>query len=306
MHSQTDFSSGGVFASGIKRQLKKLFNLSNFAVSLGKAIFLKRANRASVYLGDYKALTRTIWGHKIFVDTRDLSLTPSILMNGFWEMWVTKVFMENVKEGMTVVEVGSNIGYYTLLACHKVGSKGKVFAFEANPQTFEILFQNMTVNGFLDKVAMVNKAVFDKSGSLKFHKLKRHQGSSSVVEFSKEHLKKYRDEMEVIEVESVTLDEFLEDKKLKIDVIKIDAEGSEPHIFKGMESIIQKHPKLVIICEFTPELVTCSGENPKSFLEEITRNYGFKLKYIDTKSNLRDISINELLAKPSCELFLTK
>lgn len=242
----------------------------------------------------------------MFVDTRDLSLAPHILLDGYWEMWITKFFKGVIKEGMTVVEIGTNIGYYTLLAASQIGGGGRLYAFEANPAVFDILFQNMNINGFLDRVTLVNKAVLDKSGKLEFHILKRHHGSSSIIGFDKELLKKqYRDEIETIEVEAVSLDEYFLNKDMKIDVIKMDAEGSEGLIFKGMKRLLKNNPAIKIICEFTPCLISPTGIEPKDFLEEIT-NYGFKFRIINTDSTAVDISIDELLKIPSCELFLTR
>lgn len=261
--------------------------------------------RSLIYLGDHRALTRTVFGQKMFVDTRDFSLAPHILLDGYWEMWITKFFKGVIKEGMTVVEIGANIGYYTLLAASQIGAGGRLYAFEANPAVFDILFQNMDVNGFLDRVTLVNKAVLDKSGKLEFHTLKRHWGSSTFVTFDKEFLKQYRDEIETIEVEAISLDEYFTDKDMKIDVIKMDAEGSEGLIFKGMKRLLTYNPHIKIICEFAPQMIQATGIQPKDFLEEIT-NYGFKFRIINTDSTAVDISIDELLKIPSCELFLTR
>lgn len=263
------------------------------------------SNRDLIYLGDYRALTRTVFGQKIFVDTRDISIAPHILLDGYWEMWITKVFMDTIKEGMTVIEVGSNIGYYTLLAASQIGANGRLYAFEANSHVFEILFQNMAVNGFLDRATLINKAVSDKSEKLKFHKLKRYHGSSSIVELSQEFLNQYMDEIETIEVEATSLDEYFAAKDTRIDIIKIDAEGSEALIFKGMGRILESNPDVKIICEFAPGLISGTGKDPKDFLEEII-SYGFKLKIIGTDSNLVDISMGELLAIHHCELFLMR
>jgi hypothetical protein len=68
----------------------------------------------------------------LFVDTRDLSLTPEIILNGCWEPGVTRGLSSLVKQGMTVVEVGANVGYFTTLLGWLVGPQGSVFAFEAN------------------------------------------------------------------------------------------------------------------------------------------------------------------------------
>lgn len=264
------------------------------------------AGRGLIYLGDYRALTRTIFGQKMFVDTRDISVGPHILMEGFWEMWITRVFRETIKKGMTVVEVGANIGYYTLLAAKQISSSGKLYAFEANPQVFDILYQNILVNGLLDRTTLVNKPVFDKTCTLKFSKLKKHLASGSVAEFSEEFLAQYRDEVERVEMDAVSLDEYFADDKSGIDVIKIDAEGSEAHIFDGMKKIIENNPQLIIICEFAPSFILGMGKDPKIFLEEITRDHGFKLRTIEMDSSLKNTTIDELLSVPHCELYLTR
>lgn len=261
--------------------------------------------RELIYLGNHRVLTRTIWGQKIFVDTSDISLAPHILLDGFWEMWITKVFAATIKEGMTVVEIGANVGYYTILAASIIGPTGKLYAFEANPDVLEVLFQSIEVNGFLDRVTLINKAVSDKSGITKFYKLKRHHGRNSIADFSEEFLKQYMDETETIEVETVSLDNYFSNNDTIVDIIKIDAEGSEALIFRGMKKLLQENPHVTIICEFTPDLISGTGENPKQFLEAIA-GHGFKLRIINTDSNLVDVSIDKLLNMPYCELFLSR
>lgn len=76
-------------------------------------------SRPIAYLGNNKALTKTVFGHKIVVDTRDMSLAPHILLDGEWEAWIVRVFLTFVKPGMNVIDVGSNVGFYSLLAAEK-------------------------------------------------------------------------------------------------------------------------------------------------------------------------------------------
>jgi len=304
---------GSAFSGLIGRALGKLKRLSariGGPVSQGllfllKALKDKAVERDMVYLGNNRALTRTVWGHKMFLDTRDVSLTPHLLLDGYWEMWITKFFMGIIREGMTIVEVGSNIGYYTLLAASRVGVHGKVYVFEANPSVFEILYRNMEINGFLDRVSLVNKAVMDKSGCVKFHRRKYHQGSGSIVPYSDNFLREIRDESETIEVEAISLDEYFADQNFKIDVIKIDAEGVEPSIFKGMKGLLSRNRDIKIICEFTPTLYALQGHDPLVFLNDI-RDQGFKARYINSKSELEDISIVSSLELVVCDVFIER
>lgn len=264
-------------------------------------IFDSKKYRECIYLGDYKALTRTIFGHKIFVDTRDMSMAPHILLDGYWEMWVTDIFMNLVKDGMNVIDIGANIGYYSLIFASKIGSTGKLFTFEADPEVFDILHKNMEINGFLGRTELINKAVVDKRGTINFNKCKIHHGSSSIASFSSE----FWDNVEIINVETISLDEYFKNKNMKIDIIKIDAEGSEPYIFDGMKELIEKNPNMTIICEFNQYIISGAKRDPRKFLEEIKR-YGFTLKYIDDSSNIENISIEELLKKDLCELYLER
>jgi FkbM family methyltransferase len=241
----------------------------------------------------------------MFLDASDYSLTPHLALDGFWEMWITNVFLDTVKEGMKVIEVGANMGYYTLLAASKVGKNGKVFAFEANPETLEILGKNIDVNGFLDWVTLSNRAVFSRSETLKFHKLKRHRGSSSMFGFSEPVLRKFTDESETIEVEGVSLDDYFRGQDIKIDLLKMDAEGSEPFIFEGAKGLLDSNPGITIICEFAPAMVSGSGKNPRIFLEEL-EHMGFPLRVIGKDSEITLKSIDELLTATSSELFLKR
>lgn len=285
----------------VKKSLIGQVNIENYSPSL---VPVKSGNQNGIYIGNYKALTRTFSGHKIFVDTRDLTLAPHILLDGYWEMWVTKVFMQTIKENMKVLEIGANIGYYTLLAASLVGKNGKVISFEANPETFETLSWSIEINGFLDRVELVNKIALDKSKKIVFFMRNRHRGNSSIGSPSEVLLTQGNDEAKEIEIQSISIDEYLTER-MQIDVIKIDAEGSEPYIFQGMQKTLTQNHQVKIICEFCPAQIIGTGANPREFLELIVE-LGFTLKIIDFNSNTVETSINELLETPHCELFLQR
>ncbi len=80
-----------------------------------KHLLLCGPNRQSVYVGNNMVLTSTLCSQKLYVDTRDVSLSPHIIIDGYWESWVTRAIQRLVKPGMIVVEIGANIGYYTTL-----------------------------------------------------------------------------------------------------------------------------------------------------------------------------------------------
>lgn len=287
---------------GIDMDNKILKTMLNKIISLVQS----KNYREYAYLGDHKALTRTIFGHKIFLDTRDISLGPHIILDGNWEMWITNVFMNMVKDGMNIIEIGTNIGYYSVIFASKIGESGKLFAFEANPRIFDMLYQTIEVNGFLNRVELVNKAVTDSSGNISFSMLKNHHGSGSIVTFSDEHLERSREEVETINVDTISLDEYFNNRDINIDIIKIDAEGSEPYIFDGMRKLINDNPNMIIICEFNQALISGAKRDPRKFLEQVEQ-HGFPLRYIDSSSNIMNISIEELMKKKDiCDLYLKR
>jgi FkbM family methyltransferase len=266
---------------------------------------LQRTNsrRESVYLGDHRAITRTIFAHKMYLDTRDISLTPNLLLDGYWEMWITKALLRELRNGMNVVEIGSNVGYYSLIISSKIGDTGRLFAFEANPDTCQILRDNVEINGFYDRVTLEKKAVIDKAEEIAFHALTKNVGGSRIVEYSmRTH---YTEELKIIKVDATSLDQYFNNKDIKIDLIKIDAEGSEPHIFEGMKNLIINNANLTIICEFNPVLISAASVDPQKFLEKI-QSYGFILKYIDVDSILKEASIEKLLQLGVVDLYLKR
>jgi FkbM family methyltransferase len=241
--------------------------------------------RTMIYLGDHTALTRTIYHHKIFVDTRDISLAPHILLDGFWENWITKVFISLLQPGMTVVDVGANIGYYSLIAGTQVSAEGKIISFEANPAVFRLLSKSIEVNGFLGRAELVNKGVMDKAGELAFHTLRDHHGSSS---FLPEAVEQYRDRdcTGQITVQCVSLDEFFCGRNDKIDVLKIDAEGAENHIIAGAAEVIQRNPQIKILMEYS--------ESNRPAVERLL-SWGFHMQNIEHDSSLKPLTLQDLL-----------
>jgi len=106
-----------------------------------------RAHTQQVYLGDHTALCRVLGQFLMYVDTRDLSLAPHLLLSGFWETWVTQAIAQYVQPGMHCIDVGANVGYYTLLLKDLAGDKGSVVAYEPQAAAFELLVQTLLVNG---------------------------------------------------------------------------------------------------------------------------------------------------------------
>jgi FkbM family methyltransferase len=218
------------------------------------------AQRFVAYLGDNLALTRVLDHFKMYVDTRDISLTPHLLLEGNWEMWITKVFREFIRPGQTVVDVGANVGYYTLLGAAGVGFEGRVHAVEADPQTFEILEKNIDVNGYGSIVQAHQCAASGSRGELTLYQFRNHHGSNTVFDCQADPRVVHG-----VKVPAIPLDDLI---AAPVDVMKIDAEGSEPLIFEGMQQLLRRSPRIQILMEFAPQMIERTIR-PLEFLKRI-------------------------------------
>jgi FkbM family methyltransferase len=214
-------------------------------------------------------VTEQIDGHQIQVGSDYIDL----LKGEGYEKGTTKVFTELVKEGMNVVDMGANIGYYTLLAARRVGPHGRVYAFEPEPQNFKLLAENIRLNGY-ENVVAVQKAVSNETGAAALFLSLRGSGSHSLLP-SRDYGK------ETIAIETVTLDEFFEKEgSPTIQVIKMDVEGWEIEALGGMRRLLMRNSPLKMIVEFYPWGLLSRGMSPLALTDKLIE-LGFKVSVID-------------------------
>jgi len=180
----------------------------------------------------------------------------------YYEIYINDIYPQDlIKEGMRVIDVGANIGAYTILAAEKVGKNGKVIAIEPEPQNYKQLLENIELNNF-QNVIPKNIALTDHEGFTKLS-LSPYPGKHTIL-FEK-------DKVGSIEVPIKTLDNLLEELNLnKVDIIKIDAEGAEMPILKGAEKTLKVNPNIKIIV---------AAEHYKSQIKEVVKflnEKGFK------------------------------
>jgi FkbM family methyltransferase len=264
-----------------------------------------RRHRPAVHLGDHRVLTTTFCGHKLYVDGRDLSLAPHLLVHGFWEPEVTRCFCRTLRRGMRVADVGANQGYYALLAGMLIGPQGRLHVFEANPNLIDLLHANLDVNGYLDRAVVNAMAVAERCGVLRFNLLRRHRGSSSIVDLPREQLEAWHDEIDTVEIPCVSLDEYFEPLGMELDVLRMDAEGSEARILAGARRLLAANPRLTIFTEFAPFLLSAAGADPRGFLESL-REQGFQICSIGRRGEPREADIDTLCRSYMADLVLRR
>jgi len=177
-------------------------------------------------------------GYKMIVDPFD-AVGYEIYRNGQFEPETVEFVTQNLKEGMTFIDIGANIGQYTLLAASIVGNSGKVVSVEAVPDTYKIMEKNLLLNN-INNVIGHNVALSNSEGFTTFHL--GHYGNCGASSL-KPTINTGAHE---IKVKTKTLDNLLTDLN-KIDIMKIDVEGAEVMVLRGGRRIIEKFRPLLIL-----------------------------------------------------------
>lgn len=152
---------------------------------------------------------------------------------GMVEPQLVSAVDKHVYGGANVLDIGSNIGYFTLMLARVVGPEGKVYAFEPIPQTFEVLKWNVERNR-IENVTLFNSAVSARPGSITFRVPDAGRGLSMASAYW--HMDD--ENAQTLEVESVVPDETMDIVREKVSFIKIDVEGAEGDVIKGIENIV--------------------------------------------------------------------
>jgi len=215
-------------------------------------------------------------GQKLFLDKED-SLLLSTRKNNY-DRFEIECLKQIIKNGDIVVDLGANIGYYTLILAQLVGKSGHVYAFEPEPSNFEILSKNVKENKH-DNVTLVQKAVSDKNSKIKLYVSKRNLASHRIFDAE--------DKRKSIEVDVTTLDEYFQKSKKPIKFIKMDVEGAEGATILGASKIIEDSKNLVIMMEYFPKWIKKFGDIPEEILKSLVGKK-FKLFNINKKNKKLD------------------
>jgi len=231
---------------------------------------------------------KKIHENTFYFDFNDHIITELIFQGENYEKSTIEFLSKIVNEGMNVINIGANIGIISIAIANFVGDQGKVISFEPYKPNLKFLQKNLEVNK-IKNVVVINKAVSNKVGKENLW-LKDSGAWHFVSSTDNPGLKK-------LKIDTITIDDFLKSKKFNIDLIIMDAEGSEKNILEGMQKTLQKNPNLEIITEFNPFTLELAGSNAKEFLEKI-EEYGFAISIIDEEKNsIEPITKESLLQK---------
>ncbi|MEM1051510.1 MAG: FkbM family methyltransferase [Pseudomonadota bacterium] len=205
-----------------------------------------RSQCKSQYIGQNQILCRVLANKKMFVIGDDIGFSPHMIMEGYWEFWLTRYFAKMIEPGDTVIDIGANLGYYTILAGDLVTATGRVVAVEPNPFVFALLAKTVAHNGYQGHTTLHNFAM-STAGETGVRKLfvPKNEPKNAAILPEKANLEAHSKRGEVIDIQVGQLDVQDFDR---IDFIKIDVEGAELAILQSLAPIIVRfRPK--IVCE---------------------------------------------------------
>ena len=216
----------------------------------------------TAYLGDGVVLARVLGRHKMFLRSADRGFACHVMLDGYWEMWLTQFLATRVQPGMTVIDVGANFGYYTLLMGEAVGATGRVLAVEPNPEAASLLQESVNLSGHGARTRLMPKALGASAGHAWLYAPHGEPKNASLV--GQPDLPGGT----TIEVATITLDEVALGYP-KIDLVKIDAEGGEQGIVAGMQQLIVRDRPLIVL-----EFNAARYAEPEAFLDSLLVHYG--------------------------------
>lgn len=190
---------------------------------------------------------------------------------------VVRVVRRFLGPGDTVVDVGANVGYLSRQFALMVGKNGKVYSFEPDPAMFGFLDFN---TGTLPQVVRLQAALSDQTGHSELYLHPTSAMSNSLVNIW--------EDAQPIKVRTATFDSWASDTKVgPVHLVKIDVEGAEPLVLRGMQEALKKAHKPMVILEFSPANLGKRSAEQEIF--DTFHDSGFSIEHIDRKGGLHRI-----------------
>jgi FkbM family methyltransferase len=192
-------------------------------------------------------------------DERDRYLSRRIREEGIWEPFETSIVLASLAPGAVFVDVGANIGYFSVLAADRVGDSGRVFAFEPDPDNFSLLQSNLALNGVTRRVSPVCAALSDGDGEGRLYLSEDNLGDHQI----------YPTDDDRASVRTTLIDgsRYLGTRLDRLDLLKVDTQGSEFRVMTGLLPLLTRlssPPRLLI--ELTPLSLRQAGSSGRELI----------------------------------------
>ena len=217
-----------------------------------------------------RAATRVLLAPSVrrFALARRLYLHLYLLGKTLAEPRERRFFQEHVQPGMVVLDIGANVGFYSLLLGDLVGPAGRVYAFEPDPLSFGLLAPRAEASRH-GNVSAAQVALGDREGRLTLYCSRTNRADNRV------HAS-HETPVEEVEVTLTTLDAFLTGKGVeRIDAVKMDVQGAEVAVLAGARETLRRTRPLWMLIELSPDHLRGAGSSPEAFWE-ILEDLGYE------------------------------
>lgn len=199
-----------------------------------------------------------IQGNWMYIDDKD---SLELAKRGVYEYEETRLVKKLVKNDFTVLDIGANIGYFTLILAKQAR---EVHAFEPEPRNFQILQKNVELNG-ISNAKLYNAAVTEKGGTSTLHLCNTNRGMHRIYQ-------SHWCNEGTIDVQTIRIDDMID----HVDLVKIDVEGAELGVLKGMKNLLEKK-KTTVLMEFHPPSIMEYGAKPRD-VYDFMKSLGYAVK----------------------------
>jgi FkbM family methyltransferase len=180
-----------------------------------------------------REVIRKVNNYPMILNFDEEGLSRDLMIHREREISETETVKKIVKPGMCILEIGANVGYYTILMGKLIGKNGKIYAYEPYPRSVDILTRNVELNGLADIVEVRNLAVSTENTVKRLY-----LGKASNVH-SLTNYKTDDSNADYIEVKTKDIKEILVESDRKIDLVRMDIEGHERELFSRLSNDIR-------------------------------------------------------------------
>jgi len=191
-----------------------------------------------------RTFLKKVNGYLMKLDLDDPGLSTTIGRGGARELAHTDVLLHEINVGMTILDIGANLGYYALLEARQIGPEGKVYAVEPVPNNFRFLCDSVQINNLNDRIETFPFALSSQNGKQSLYLSKLSNLNSLYAQGAQT---KQAMTGETIEVETQDLATFVQGKR-DIDLIRMDIEGAEVDVLNSLAELCERskmRPKVI-------------------------------------------------------------
>jgi len=196
---------------------------------------------------------RDVQGHEMSLDVHDTGLSRELCWRRVHEPRSTRIWRRELKDlrnsidgTVTVLEAGANIGYYCLIEADVLGRDADIYAVEPAPRNIDLLRQNVSRNGYDDRVSIFQLGLSDVEGEQELYI----SDKSNCARVGGEP--EFGETVETVTIRTTTPDAFVREQGVEpqnLNVVRMDVEGYENHILRGMDEILDSETPLLLFVE---------------------------------------------------------